>query len=94
MDEVTRHMVDEAEKAKLKDPYGKKQVNFEQIIETSSALLSYFCMDELEYIQNVETHDSAVIKVVRANKEKLELLHRVMSTPIICSAADGFIFHF
>jgi len=87
-------MPNEADKSIHKDPYGKKQVNFEQILETSSALLSYFCMDELEYMQNVDTHDSAVIKVVRAQKDKLNLLHQIMSTPIICSAADGFVFHF
>lgn len=86
-------MQDEEEKARFKEPYGKKQINYEQILESSVALLSYFCMDELEYLENLTTHESCVAKTIRANDSN-ELLFRVLQTPIICSAADGFVYHF
>lgn len=44
------------EQAKFKDPYGKKQLNYEQSLEASCALLSDFCMDDLEVLENIETH--------------------------------------
>lgn len=56
-------------------------------------------MDELEYMKNVDTHDSCVIKSIRKYGDKFssksrDLVYKIMQTPIICSAADNFIFHF
>lgn len=42
--------------AAIKDPYTKQQVNYEQTLEASVALLSCYCMDELEYLENISTH--------------------------------------
>jgi hypothetical protein len=50
-------------------------------------------MDELEYLEDLTSHESCVTKTIRSN-EVNELLYKVMRTPIICSAADGFIYHF
>jgi hypothetical protein len=57
----------EVQKAEIRDPYAKRQFNYEQCLEASAALLSYFCMDELEYMTDVEKHDSCVIKTIRAS---------------------------
>ena len=93
MEEQIKNIESEDEQARFKDPYGKKQISYEQIMESSVALLSYFCMDELEYLEDLKTHESCVTKTIRANDSN-EILYRVMRTPIICSAADGFIYHF
>jgi len=93
METQIKDLQSEEEKAPFKEPYGKKQINYEQMLESSVALLSYFCMDELEYLEDLKTHESCVAKTIRANDSN-ELLYRVMRTPIICSAADGFIYHF
>ena len=94
MDKGIKDITNASDKITFKGPYLKKQVNFEQCLEASSALLSYFCMDELEYMQDVETHDSAVVKTIQKGKDKLGLLLEILQTPIVCSAADNFIFHF
>ena len=78
MEKINEKLTDEDEKCKLKDPYGKGQVNFEQCLECSSALLSYLCMDELEYMTNVNNHDSAVSRTIKKNKDSLNILLQVM----------------
>lgn len=66
--QITEDM-SEVQKSEIRDPYAKRQFNYEQCLEASAALLSYFCMDELEYMNDVEKHDSCVIKTMRASFE-------------------------
>jgi hypothetical protein len=50
-------------------------------------------MDELEYLEDLKTHETNVGKTIKSQNVN-ELLYKVMRTPIICSAADNFIYHF
>lgn len=84
----------DAEKAVFRDPYGKKQINYEQALEASVALLSCFCMDELEVLEDIGTHQSCVINSIRKQDVSENVIYKLLRTPIICSAADGFIYHF
>jgi hypothetical protein len=56
-------------------------------------MLSCFCMDELEYIDNLSTYNSCVLTAIKANRID-DQIYRILRTPIICSAADAFIYHF
>lgn len=56
-------------------------------------MLSCFCMDELEYIDNLSTYSSCVLTAIKANRID-DQIYRLLRTPIICSAADAFIYHF
>lgn len=53
--------VTDLEKAVYRDPYGKRQINYEQTLEASVSLLSCYCMDELEVLENISAHNSCVI---------------------------------
>ena len=86
--------VTEVEKSHFRDAYGKKQLNYEQSLEASCALLSCFCMDELEVLENIETHESVVVTAVRARDISEPIIYKLLRTPIVCSAADNFIYHF
>jgi len=87
----------ETQKSEIRDLIAKKQYNFEQCLEASAALLSYFCMDELEYMNDIESHDSCVIKTIRTHlktKHVEGLMYKIMQNPMICTDACNFIFHF
>jgi hypothetical protein len=84
--------VSESEKSPFKNKYAKIQINFEQCMDASFAFLSYFCLDELEYIDNPEQHSTCVAQSIK-KQQVTELFHKILWQPTICSLVEGFIYH-
>jgi len=51
-------------------------------------------MDELESLENLDTHQSFIVNAIKETDIREDIFYKIMRTPIICSAADGFIYHF
>ena len=65
-------------------------------MENAAAMLSYFCMDELEIVDTLVNHRSFVYNTLKANTDRQKTLLEVLNLPIFGLIAENcnFIYYF
>lgn len=64
-------------------------------MQSAVSLLSYFCMDEFESMAGSDQPDDNIVtRIIKSDPETLDVLNKIMNSPLVASASDEIIYIF